>query len=331
MKITIETESNKYDAIFGSFEEKFTSEYIPKNAEKCLVVTDETVFSLYEDRIDSFFGAQSYNTLCCILEPGEKNKNAGALAKIVDALCENEFTRDDFVVALGGGVISDLAGFAAAIYRRGIGYFTIPTTLLSMVDASVGGKTGIDTRYGKNSIGVFWQPSAVFIDTSFLATLPEKEYANGMAEVIKCAIITGEKTDADIEDLIAQSVALKADVVARDEHDTGIRHILNLGHTLGHALETVTDYELSHGEAVSIGLSVMCDKYDNILEKYGLPTKKWLKENREILDQALNFIKEDKKCTGDGKIEAVFVKNIGDCFIRKVTVDEFRSFVIGNI
>lgn len=331
MKIEIITKSNNYDVVFGRFEETFNDDYLPCDSGKCLIVTDETVFSLYENRIISFFKNQKFSSLCCILEPGEINKSMGSVIKIIHALGDNDFSRKDFIVSIGGGVISDIAGFAASIYRRGIDYFTIPTTLLSMVDASVGGKTGIDTSIGKNSVGTFYQPKGVFIDTSFLKTLDKKETANGMAEIIKCSIISGIPVENDNETNIVNAIHLKADIVARDERDEGIRHILNLGHTLGHALERATGYNLSHGEAVSIGLSVMAENIDECLVNYGLPTKKWLKETPNVLDHALEFIGNDKKCISGGMIEAVFVKEIGDCYIRKVAVEEFKNFVRSRI
>jgi 3-dehydroquinate synthase len=233
-----------------------------------LVVTDAVVARLYLPRLRAALGGR--NVADCILTPGEREKTLATLSSVFDALVEKRLNRDAVVLALGGGVVGDIAGFAAACYQRGVGYVQLPTTLLAQVDSSVGGKTGVNHSGGKNLIGAFYQPLAVIADTETLATLPDRELAAGLAEVIKYGCIWDpglfdwleENMDKlwarDPEALthaIARSCAIKAAVVAQDEREHGMRAILNFGHTFGHAIESATGYgEYLHGEAVGLGM-----------------------------------------------------------------------------
>ena len=197
---------------------------------------------------------------------GEEYKNMDTVLYIIDRLFKSKFDRKSTLIALGGGVIGDMTGFSASLYQRGIDFIQMPTTLLSQVDASVGGKTGVNNKYGKNLIGAFYQPKGVYIDPAFLDTLPEREYSAGIAEVIKMAVMFDEnfysflkgvdfKNRDDIMQTIAKSVKLKADVVNQDEKESGVRAVLNYGHTFGHVIENLTNYtEYLHGEAVAIGI-----------------------------------------------------------------------------
>lgn len=238
-------------------------------AGRVLVVTDETVAPLYLDRVEKNLGGYRPDRL--VLPDGESAKTLESMARIIDRLAEGGCRRDATLVALGGGVIGDLVGFAAACYMRGIGFLQIPTTLLAQVDASVGGKTGVNHPAGKNLMGAFHQPRAVVADTTTLTTLPEREYRAGLAEVVKASMIRDDgffewlestqgqlarREEPALTGAITRAVRLKADIVADDERETGARALLNLGHTFAHALETTTGYRRwLHGEAVAIGLA----------------------------------------------------------------------------
>jgi 3-dehydroquinate synthase len=237
-------------------------------ARKVAVVTNSTVAPLYASLVHAARAGRETHDI--VLPDGESHKSLATVSKIFDALLERRFARDDLIVALGGGVIGDMAGFAAACYQRGIGFVQIPTTLLAQVDSSVGGKTGVNHPLGKNMIGAFHQPLAVVADIDTLRTLPTRELRAGLAEVIKYGLI-GDATffawlEANVEALLAldaaavthavhRSCAIKAAIVARDEHEQGDRALLNLGHTFGHAIESVTGYtRWLHGEAVAAGM-----------------------------------------------------------------------------
>lgn len=236
---------------------------------KVAVVTNTTVAKLHLSRILERISAPQIETI--ILPDGEEYKNMETIEQILQSLFEAKFDRKSTLIALGGGVIGDMTGFAASIYQRGISFVQIPTTLLSQVDASVGGKTGVNSKYGKNLIGAFKQPTAVYIDTYFLSTLPSREFAAGIAEVVKMAVMFDSDffkylqdsdltTDETIKEMIGKSVQLKAKVVNMDEKELGVRAVLNYGHTFGHVIEAQTKYtKYLHGEAVSIGM-VMANK-----------------------------------------------------------------------
>jgi 3-dehydroquinate synthase len=256
----------------------------------------------------------------------------------VNYIAENNLTRSDCLIALGGGVVGDLAGFAAATYLRGIPYIQIPTSLLAMVDSSVGGKTGIDLSTGKNLCGAFYQPAAVLCDTDVLNTLPEDTFRDGCAEVIKYGVLYDPALFAHLEDhgllfdrefVIGRCVELKRDVVRTDEFDTGNRMKLNLGHTVGHAIEKCSEYSISHGKAVSIGMSIVLraarcpdqDRITSLLTQFGLPTT--TEYSAEIL---CKYALHDKKRSG-GHIHLVIPEAIGDCAIVPTTVESLKSFI----
>ena len=240
---------------------------LTESGSKVVVVTDRNLARSQGDALQAMFGAQP--TL--VLEPGEETKSLTQLGRVLDFLAEHRLDRGGALFAAGGGVIGDLAGFAAASYLRGIAFYQVPTTLLSMVDSSVGGKTGINLKAGKNLVGAFHQPRGVFIGTGLLGTLPPREFAAGMAEVIKTGLLGDAAlfaqleakpltvTSAELGAVVRRCCALKAGVVEADEHETakdGGRALLNLGHTFGHAIEQVTGYgHYLHGEAVAIGLA----------------------------------------------------------------------------
>ena len=305
--------------------------------ENVAVITDDTVNKLYGDALDGFL--TNKRVIKIILKHGEKSKNAKNYMRIINTLAESGFTREDTVLAFGGGVIGDIAGFAASTYMRGITLVAVPTTLLSMVDSSVGGKTAIDLDAGKNLCGTFYQPSAVYIDTEFLKTLPQKEIKNGLGEVIKYAFLSDTLSAKDIknidENLIYKCLKIKRDIVVKDEKENGVRALLNLGHTVGHAIEKLSGYKLSHGACVAKGL-----KYSiNVSKKLFDLSDKTVNEMYFLLkcgkhDLSVPFSAEDiaaqitadKKRQGDG-IKFVALKGIGKPYIVKIKLSELRELL----
>ena len=291
---------------------------------KVAVITNPTVSSLHLDRLLEKIDAPQCEVIT--IPDGETFKTLATVESILSALFEAKFDRKSLLIALGGGVIGDMTGFAASLYQRGIDFVQIPTTLLSQVDASVGGKTGVNTAYGKNLIGAFYQPQAVYIDPYFLGTLPEREFAAGVAEVVKMAVMFDSdfltylemndlRQEAVIQEMIRRSVTLKAMVVNQDEKEAGIRAVLNYGHTFGHVIENETNYATYlHGEAVAIGI-VMANalavelglleeseahRVMNLLQNNGLPTAYAIKD----IEQFYEHFFLDKK-SNRGKIKFI--------------------------
>ena len=262
--------------------------------------------------------------------------------------------RDSCIIALGGGVVGDLAGFAAATYMRGIPYIQVPTTLLAMVDSSIGGKVGVDTLHAKNAIGAFYQPKKVIIDLNFIKTLPKNEIANGLAEIIKQALIKDKNffhfLEKNIDKILSydlyilkqtikRSCEIKASIVMQDEREKGIRKILNYGHTIGHAIESALNYKISHGQAIAIGMSYAAKlsaklgflhegsviRQNNLLEYIGLPHK--LSHHKLKPRKILEHIQYDKKII-NGKINFVLLNSIGDVIISdKITLEDIKQIL----
>lgn len=304
------------------------------------VVTNTTVAPLYLDKLTRTLQQAGVKVIPIVLPDGEAYKNAETLNKIYDVLLENRCERSTTLIALGGGVIGDLTGYAAATYLRGVPFIQIPTTLLSQVDSSVGGKTGINHLLGKNMIGAFYQPQVVLADINTLKTLPAREFSAGMAEVIKYGLIRDadffDWLEANIDALMAQDEAAityaiyrscqnKAEVVARDEHEAGERALLNLGHTFGHAIENAMGYGVwLHGEAVAAGTMLAAD----LSQRMGWLTQAEVKRIYELLSKArlplnppqlgvekyLELMQLDKK-VADGKIRLVLQQGIGKSVI----------------
>lgn len=308
------------------------AEKILKKDRKVCVVTDSGVPKEYAKKLLASLGE---NAILHVFPQGEENKNFNTLQGVLRTMLEAGFTRSDAVVALGGGVVGDLAGFAAATYMRGIDFYNIPTTLLSQVDSSVGGKTAVDLDGYKNMIGAFWQPKAVFIDPDLLSTLPRRHISNGLCEALKIGATSDpslfeifEKGDvsSSIEEIIIKAVSAKRDVVEIDEREGGLRKVLNFGHTLGHAIETSSGLSLLHGECVALGIPPMCtnealrQRLCRALENIGLPTD----ANEHIKDKGavLEALSHDKKGTSGGKINAVLLHDIGNFEFVKLTLAE---------
>jgi 3-dehydroquinate synthase len=297
---------------------------------------------LYGDAVEGSLKEAGWTVVRHALSHGETNKNIETYARILDFLAGSRLTRMDAVVALGGGVTGDMAGFAAATYLRGVKLVQIPTTLLACVDSSVGGKTAVDLPAGKNLVGAFYQPHVVLIDPDTLSTLPDEIFQDGMAEVIKHGAIRDASlfrqlpgVRENLEQIVARNVAIKRSVVDQDERDTGIRQILNFGHTFAHAIEKLSDYEISHGSAVAIGMAIMaracarrglCEKAtrDELIEMihaFSLPT-----ECPYGADEMFSVMLSDKKRAGD-KITLVVLREIGNCELYPTTLSVARVFL----
>ena len=307
-------------------------------AKKIAIVSETNVYPLYGAAAEISLRAAGFEVSSFVFPAGEESKCAATYLKLLNFLAENKLTRTDLIVALGGGVVGDLAGFAAATYLRGIWFIQIPTTLLAAVDSSVGGKTAIDLSAGKNLVGAFWQPSLVLCDTDTLNSLPRDIFIDGCAEVIKYGILYDEAfftylesigPDFDREAVIARCVKMKRDVVIEDEFDTGARMKLNLGHTIGHGVEASSHFTLSHGKSVAIGMAIVSrashcpenDRIIGILKKFGLPTA-----TETDADTLLRYALSDKKRSG-GTVNLIIPEKIGHCAIVPTPVEKIKSFI----
>src|SRR5947207_8458747 len=326
--------------------------------DQCAIVTDTNIAPLYADRVKKGLKSGGFNPTLITIAAGEKSKTLKQAGAICDEMIAAGLDRRSFVIGLGGGMISDISGFVAAIYHRGIPHVQIPTTLLAMVDSSIGGKTGVNTRDGKNLLGAIHHPLLVIDDVDVLKTLPRREFNQGFAEIIKHAVIADVKMFEDVarasglrvsegasetlalQSLIRRNIEIKSKIVARDEHDrTGERAILNFGHTVGHAIERAGDYrKFLHGEAVSLGIVASCavsikkaglppdqrDAIVDLLRQFDLPTHLPPNFSREKIFAALPY---DKKFEG-GKIRFVVTPQIGAAHITNdVTLNDIREAV----
>ncbi len=308
---------------------------------KILIVTDDNIAPLYLNEVKAEL-SNNYEAETLILPAGEDKKTVETYLLIIKALEKARLTRIDAVIALGGGVVGDITGFAAATYLRGIDFIQLPTTLLADIDSSIGGKTGVNLENGKNLLGAFYQPKLVFINTSVLSTMNTKDWKNGIGEGIKYAVLRGgEVLDIVKQGQIKQKISrfielcvnIKKEIVEKDTFESGDRRLLNLGHTFGHAIEKLSDYTIPHGVAVVKGLMLTL----NNSKKLGLDIVK-IAEIEEIcrqydIDTSCPFDKEsmikiiysDKKAESDGYVNFVAVKDIGDCVTVKVKVEELNS------
>ncbi len=313
-------------------------------AKRVAVITDSNVAPLYLKRVIESFKAADFEVCSFAFEAGEPSKTLETVNRIMECFAINRLTRSDIAVALGGGVVGDLTGFASAIYLRGIDFVQIPTSLLAQVDSSVGGKTGCDLPFGKNLCGAFHNPIAVFIDSETLKTLPESRMADGFAEAIKAGAIRLPRLfelfekgiENEIEQVILKSVQMKATVVENDFTEKGERTLLNFGHTLGHAIEKYEDFcGLSHGEAVAVGMAIITkasemagltkkgsyERLVSCLEKYSLPTKTDIP-----LEKLCEIAISDKKSTGNS-IKLVLISEIGKAFVKQINWNDLYNFI----
>jgi 3-dehydroquinate synthase len=317
----------------------------------CAIISDSNVAPFFADRVKKSLVSAGFRPTLITIPAGEKSKMLQRVGAICDQMIAAGLDRQSFVVGLGGGMIGDISGFVAAIYHRGIPHVQIPTTLLAMVDSSIGGKTGVDTRAGKNLIGAFHQPSLVIDDLDVLKTLPRRQFNQGFAEIIKHAIIVDAEMFRTLESwkagpapglqwLIKRNIQIKSRIVAKDERDrTGQRALLNFGHTVGHAIERAGNYrKFLHGEAVSLGIVAACavsmkkaglppnqrDAIVDLLRGFGLPTRLRSNFPRKKIFDAIKF---DKKFEG-GKVRFVVTSHIGTARITNdVTLDDIREAV----
>ena len=331
--------SRSYDVRIGSGLLAALGEHIPRRVRKVCIVSETNVWPLYgEAAVESIENA-GFEVISFVFPAGEKSKCGAVYLELLNFLAENRLTRSDLLVALGGGVVGDLTGFAAATFLRGIAFIQVPTTLLAAVDSSVGGKTAIDLPAGKNLCGAFYQPTLVLCDTDTLNTLPEDIFRDGCAEVIKYGVLYDPGLFAhlmdkglafDREAVITRCVELKRNVVAEDEFDTGARMKLNLGHTIGHGVEARSNFTLSHGKSVAIGMAIVarsaCDAATRdavltILDRFGLP-----KDTNCTAEELYISALSDKKRSG-GTVNLIVPRSIGDCAIVPTDVSNVKSFI----
>lgn len=335
--------SGTYDVRIGAGILKETGAWTAElvKGRKAVIVSDSNVFPLYGETVEESLKRAGFAVERFVFPAGEASKNPETLLSIIHFLADHEVTRSDAVIALGGGVTGDMAGLSAALFLRGIPCIQIPTSLLAMVDSSVGGKTAVDLPQGKNLLGCFSQPRLVICDYETLNTLKPEVLSEGYAEVIKYGMIRSEEllkvlssddADDEIEWIIAHCVELKRDVVMADELDLGERQILNFGHTIGHAVERCAGYGMYHGEGVAIGMSIMtramvklqrCPaECQTILEK--LLTKYDLPQNTEFaVEQLLEASRADKKRRGDA-ITLIVPDSVGNCILHKTDYEELK-------
>ena len=332
--------SKTYDIFIGRGLINQLGEQVKKlgKAQKVCVVSESTVYPLYGKAVTESLENAGFSVVSFVFPAGEESKNGSVFLELLNFLAENRLTRSDLIVALGGGVTGDLAGFAAASYLRGIRFVQVPTTLLAAVDSSVGGKTAIDLPAGKNLAGAFCQPSLVLCDTDTLNTLPADIFRDGCAEVIKYGILYDpvlfshleEKgLDFDREAVITRCVELKRDVVMEDEFDTGARMKLNLGHTIGHGVEAKSNFTLSHGKSVAIGMAIVARASNcpdtaqilSILRQFGLPTT-----TDDSAEDIFTYALSDKKRSGN-TVKLILPNAIGDCSVVPTPVEQLKSFI----
>ena len=336
--IEIESSTGSYDIII---EENALARIGECVKNKCVVVVDRKVYGIWSDYINNALDASGVTYNIVEVDGGEINKHIYNVLYMYGEFNRYGITKSDTIVCIGGGVVGDMTAFAAATYLRGVEVVQVPTTLLSMVDSSIGGKSAIDMPFGKNLVGVIKSPSAVLIDKRFLTSLDERQVATGMAEIIKSGLIgdedilvEAEKDNSDIERLIELSLRVKGGVVMRDEFETGERMVLNLGHTIGHAIEALGKYvKYTHGEAVAIGMyniaklteekklteNIYSEKIKNVLIKYDLPYE----VNIEEKDEIINTISLDKKNMGK-VLKVILVREIGNAEIYDTNLEFFK-------
>lgn len=350
MKILrVNLKENSYDILIEKDLKDNFGKYIKNifKGKKIAIITDDNLRDIYGDFVKENIEREGFLVKIISVKPGEKSKTFLTLPKIYDELLDFKLTRSDLIIALGGGVVGDLAGFVASTFLRGISFIQIPTSLLAQVDSSVGGKVAIDLERGKNLVGSFYHPKLVLIDPNMLGTLPEKYFNDGLGEVIKYGCIKSkdlfsrlenfrnkEDLKENIGDIIYECCNIKREVVEKDEKDLGERMILNFGHTLGHAIEQVYNYETySHGESVAIGMNMICSiaeknnltkkgtakKIEALLKKYGLNTKVKINDNKAFIEA----ITLDKKNL-NGDLKVILLKDIGESYIYNTNLEFFK-------
>lgn len=349
-EIVINLPNKPYKAVvsYGLFQDvgKFIRERY--NGKKIFLITDAHLGKLYGDRLIGNLSAIGFSVISFVLPPGESSKALSFYEKICEEFISKGISNQDLILAFGGGVVGDMAGFVAATLKRGLPYINVPTSLIAQTDSSIGGKTGLDLSLGKNLVGVYHHPLGVLVDPDLLQTLPRKYWRDGMAEVIKYALIKDEQLfrllmekNEDtlpevLEEVIGRCLTIKAELVTQDERDKGARKLLNFGHTFGHALETYFDYDrLSHGEGVGLGMLRITrnsekigltkkgthDKILSILRQYHLPVHILEPDHIEVLE----IIGRDKKTAGD-KISLVILEDVGRGILHSIPISDMKIF-----
>ncbi len=346
--ITVDA-SKKYDVIIGYDILPTVGERLSGKFSGCKItlVTDSRVDLLYSKTVIDSLSDSGFSVEKFVFPEGEQSKNKDTLFELLEFLAEKRMTRNDLLLALGGGVVGDLTGFAAACYLRGIRFVGIPTTLLACVDSSVGGKTGINLEHGKNLAGAFWQPEAVFCDLKTLDTLSETTFSDGMAEVIKYGVIADKHLFDDVKDgnirqnpellenTVSRCVSIKRDIVNEDERENGVRKLLNFGHTVGHAIEKCSDFTVSHGSAVAIGMVIASraayknglsetdctEEIISALISNGLPV------SCDYTAEKLSAVALSDKKMSMGNVSFIVPEKIGKCKISKIGSLELISFI----
>ena len=346
MKCVSVPASRAYDVCIGSGILPQLGAQLAELHKSCTVavISDDTVFPLYGETVCASLCEAGFTVVHHVIRSGESFKNLTTYGEVLTFLAENHLTRSDLLLALGGGVVGDLTGFAAATFLRGVDYVQVPTTLLAAVDSSVGGKTAVDLSVGKNLVGAFHQPLLVWCDTDTLSTLPAATFRDGCAEVIKYGLLgdadffarlNAQPISENLASVIGRCVEMKRDIVAEDEFDTGARQLLNLGHTFGHAIESVSGYTLSHGHCVAMGMGIItraaaelgicpadaADAVDALLQQYGLPVQS--PYGAEMLLQA---VASDKKMRGS-TITLAVPEAIGRTVLRKVNAADLHRWL----
>ena len=330
--------SKKYDVIIGSgiLPQCGALTAQIKSPCKAVIVSDDIVYSIYGETVSASFKEAGFSVVNYIFQNGEKSKSTETLVGLLEFLAGEGFSKSDLIIALGGGVVGDLAGFAAAVYLRGVSYAQIPTTFLAAIDSSVGGKTAVNLKAGKNLAGAFHQPIAVFCDTDTFKTLPEDVFADGICEAVKYGAIRDKELfdtlltkdiNQNLIEIINTCVTIKRDLVEEDEFDAGARQLLNFGHTAGHAIEALSGYEISHGRAVAMGMYIMANATDKAqgeliakaLDRYDIDIKCPF-DAKQLAQQAMS----DKKRKTDN-ITLVFLEEIGNAYLKTVKIDELED------
>jgi 3-dehydroquinate synthase len=337
-QLSIDLPNCQYPIVIDADNFDFSGQLNWLKDKKIMVVSNDVVAPLYLKEVSQIF--KQNNVHHCVIGDGESHKNCDSWMKIMDALAAGQFNRSDVLISLGGGIVCDITGFAAASWMRGMAFIQVPTTLLSQIDASVGGKTGFNHPKGKNMVGAFHQPQAVIINAKTLKTLPPREFSAGIGEAVKYAGINQpwfygwltenqqaivNHEEAVLMELIAHCCEFKTEIVEQDEKEQGIRALLNLGHTFGHAIETASDYRYLHGEAVALGMVMAAElsaqlgyctgdirkMLENLLQAFDLPIKL---DSNYVADDILQLMKSDKKVIND-QHRLILLKGMGQAFI----------------
>ncbi|MBQ3116485.1 MAG: 3-dehydroquinate synthase [Clostridia bacterium] len=335
--------SSKYPIKIGSGLIENAGSYIKQkiSAQKIVIITDDIVDKIYSRKVEQSLSSNGFEVLKYVFENGEERKNLTTYGQMLKFLAKNQVTRTDGIVALGGGVVGDMAGFVASTFLRGIKYVQIPTTLLSQIDSSVGGKTAIDLKEGKNLVGAFYQPSLVLCDTDVLSTLPKSVFDDGMGEAVKYALLSKkvfklfESEKLELGKLVTLCIDYKRQVVEADEFEKNKRKLLNLGHTPAHAIEKLSKYTISHGKAVRMGIDIilknsatlnLIKKEEYVRIKEILDGKLRAEENPFTMEQIVKACAQDKKRSAN-KISLLMVHGVGNVKEHKIDISNLKGYL----